>query len=436
MKSKYILFTIGFIFCIFGHAFIASAVDVPVGTASVGDVTNQPLLANNPSVVDVTLTRAVIKDTTASFIFSVKAKKAVTYTLLMGYGTDPSDIPLVNGHVNQRNMTVIDSDNLPVVGQTQTVQFPPSFSGLTPGTNYFFQIKDTVNNAVYQKVYFTTTGAGPDNPLIVAQKADKGSLTVTTTVPVSTAAGSNVNGVYNVKFSGVIKSVKDMNAGLDFYIGDSVDSLLRAGTILPIKTLRSGSQESYTYTQTGLAAGTTYYYRIREVTGDFWATEALPFITGGAVSTPVTLTPYDPNAVGAGALIPNYIFPTNIGEPTGEIAAPIVDDQKPLVPCGKRSDIGTKDERCTFRHIIILAGNVIRFLLILLIPITVLMCVSTGVQMILHRKVPEDLVKYKGRLLKVGGGLVLMLLAWTIVATILKSLLGDEASKYLLLKIL
>jgi hypothetical protein len=56
--------------------------------------------------------------------------------------------------------------------------------------------------------------------------------------------------------------------------------------------------------------------------------------------------------------------------------------------------------------------------------------------MIIHRKIPGDLVKYKDRLLKVGGGLVLMLLAWTIVATILKSLLGDDAAKYLLLKIL
>jgi hypothetical protein len=200
--------------------------------------------------------------------------------------------------------------------------------------------------------------------------------------------------------------------------------------------MTAGSEEPFTYKQSGLSAGTTYYYRIREVTGEFWATDGVPFLTGGSTPVTATSTPYDPNATGAGALIPNYAFPTNIGEPTGDIAAPVVDDGKPLVPCGKRSDQGTSDERCTFKHIVILAGNVIRFLLILLVPITVLICISTGVQMIIHRKIPGDLVKYKDRLLKVGGGLVLMLLAWTIVATILKSLLGDDAAKYLLLKIL
>ena len=64
------------------------------------------------------------------------------------------------------------------------------------------------------------------------------------------------------------------------------------------------------------------------------------------------------------------------------------------------------------------------------------MCVYVGVQMILHRKNPIDLEKYKGQLLRVGIGLAVMLLAWTIVATLMTSLLGDEASKYLLLKIL
>ena len=254
-------------------------------------------------------------------------------------------------------------------------------------------------------------------------------LTVNNTVV--TPATSDVNGKYNAKISGSVKPSTARTLGLVVYYGDNMNSFTGPVSVLAEQVLPANQEKPFEYTLSNLQAGTRYYFRIRESSQNIELTGNYDFVTQGAAPAG-TVTPYDPNA-GPGALL-DYTFPTNLGAPDANVAGPAA-DVPTLVPCGKISDIGTPDENCQFRHIAILVGNVITFLLVLLIPLTVLACVYTGVQMILHRTIPADLIKYKDRLLKIGGGLLVMLLAFTIVATVMKAFLGDDAARYLLIDI-
>jgi hypothetical protein len=56
-------------------------------------------------------------------------------------------------------------------------------------------------------------------------------------------------------------------------------------------------------------------------------------------------------------------------------------------------------------------------------------------QMIIQRENPIELTKYKARFIKIGWGVGIMILAWTIVATILKTLVNTDAAKFILLKL-
>jgi predicted small integral membrane protein len=83
-----------------------------------------------------------------------------------------------------------------------------------------------------------------------------------------------------------------------------------------------------------------------------------------------------------------------------------------------------------------LIPRVIDYMLILLVPLTVMVCIYTGVQMIIHRGIPAELMKYKDNLKRIGIGVALMLLAWTIIATLLKTLVNPSMSGFILLDLL
>lgn len=264
----------------------------------------------------------------------------------------------------------------------------------------------------------------------------KNALTVNVAPPSGDAFVSLGNNEYSAQFKGTLSTTLNMYVGLDLYIGENPAVFERVyPTMFPRTLIMANSVHMIEFIKDKLQPGTTYYYKIKEKTKNFDATQVGQFTTPGvrpAPTQPVVIQPFDPNA--ATGFI-NYEYPTQLGEPVGDIAAP-VEDVPTLVPCGKLSDRGTVDEYCNFGHLGILVGNVIRFMLAMLIPLTALACVYTGVQMIIHRTIPEELVKYKSRLLKIVVGLAIMLLAWTIVATVMKAILGPDVSKYLLLKIL
>lgn len=387
------------------------------------DRITSPISAESNSAVDVSLTDKTINDTSASFNFSIKAKRSSTIILIIAWDTDPNRLVFDNSNLNAKRV-IIHSDNIPVVGQVENVKSPPTLANLQPGTLYYFQIKDVANNVWYQKFSFSTTGTKPKP------------ITVTLPTPTVTAGANNT---YTATFNGTFKTGADMRVQLALYYGEIANSLTGPFIVFPEKLVTAGVQQQFEYPLPQLKSGTTYYYRIRDLISQTDVTEQSPFTTPGTAPQPQQS--YNPNAPGSGALIENYKFPTNIGEPTGDLNEPVTDsDRKALVPCGKRSDnldpnVIEPNENCSFKHIAALVQNVISFLMILLIPLTALACVYTGVQMILHRQMPAELLKYKDRLLKIVVGLLIMLLAYTIVAIVVGSILGDDATKYLWLKI-
>lgn len=388
------------------------------------DQITTPIVATSGSAMDISLSDKTITDTTASFNFSVKATKSATVILVMAYGSDPNKLIFDNSDPNATR-TVIDSENIPTVGQVHNIQSPPTLTGLLPGTTYYFQIKDTANNIFYQKTSFTTTGTIPKP------------ITLNLPTPTVQPTSADPNGFYVAVFNGTFTTNADKHVELALYYGLTPNSFVGPFYLFPDAFVTAGKQTIASYTLTQLNAGTTYYYKVRDtISNTDVMIGASPFSTPG--TAPLPPQPYNPNAPGAGALLPNYTFPTNIGEPTGTTTT--VDNSSegtPLVPCGKNSDQSNPaNKNCGFNHLIILVYNVIKFLMVLLIPLTALACIYTGVQMILHRQFPAELLKYKDRLLKIGVGLLVMLLAYTIVATVLRSLLGPDATKYLLINII
>ncbi len=386
--------------------------------------------------IQIVMTENTINDTTASFKFTVKATRSVSTTLVMAYGTTVADLNFDNTNTTAKRV-VIHSENIPTVDQVHDVTAPPVLTGLQPKTRYFFQIKDVINNKLYQQYSFTTSGV---NIVTIAppNQTTTNGITLTVNNTVVTAATNDANGKYTAKINGTVKVNTAKSVGLNLFYGPDVYSFTGPVVIFPAELLAPNTERSFEYTLNDLHAGTRYNFRIRDSVQDLPLTGTYDFVTQGL--TPVgAITPYDPNA-GPGTLL-DYSFPTQLGEPTGDAPGPIV-NAPTLVPCGRsdqqKPDANgnpNPDANCQMRHLWILIGNVIQFMLVLLIPMTVLACVYTGVQMILHRSIPADLIKYKDQLLKIGVGLVLMLLAFTIVATIMKVFLGDNAARYLLIDI-
>jgi hypothetical protein len=56
--------------------------------------------------------------------------------------------------------------------------------------------------------------------------------------------------------------------------------------------------------------------------------------------------------------------------------------------------------------------------------------------MIIHRGMPAELTKYKDNLIRIGWGVAVMLLAWTIIATLLKTFVDPSMTGYILLDLL
>jgi hypothetical protein len=395
------------------------------------DAASGNLATDVTPVVDISIKNKSITDTTASFDFSLKANRSVPLTLVFVYGKSVDELKFDTPGTNK---FTIHATSTMRAGDISDTQFPPSLVHLTPGTTYYFQIKDTTNSVLYQRVSFTTTGTVPD-PREYPASLDK--LTLSLPDPVTTPMGNSPLGLYKATFSGTIKSSVNMRVGLDLYIGDTQGSLTKVfRSLLAPTSLVANQEKPFELTVSDLQPGTKYFFKVHESTKDFDITpHEFPFITGG--TAPVPSGPYDPNAPGAGALIPNYTFPTNIGEPDGAgDDTTIKDNGEPLVPCGKKSDQQDEaNKNCGFNHLIKLVANVFRFLLVMIFPLTVLACVYTGVQMILHRSMPAELEKYKDRLVKIVIGLAVMILAWVIVATVLRALVGPEAAQFIILDI-
>ncbi len=388
------------------------------------------LSATGNSAVDVIVKSYSSTSTSATITFTMRIRQAIGSVIIGGYDADPANIPLDNSHPNNAHIIPsIFTNNSRPVGREDTPS-PVVISGLQPGTIYYLQLKDTLNDVTYQKISFTTTGT----PVAPTNVPTVQNTEVTLPSPENHAVSSAPGSKYEANFKGTIQTTGTFEAALDLYMGENPWSHTRVATVLPKQQITANTPKEFTYKKTNLDPGKTYYYRIVETTQNLQF-PTYSFVTdGNPVPSPSTPVPiFDPDT-NTGSLF-EYNFPTQLGEPTGDINTPVT-DVPTLVPCGKSTDVGTPDENCGFRHVLILVGNLITFLLAMMVPLTVLMCVYVGVQLILHRKVPGELQEYKTKLLRVLVGLAVIILAWTIVVTVMKTMLGDDASRYILLDIL
>ncbi len=386
---------------------------------------NNPLASTVGAKVTLKITDKNITDTFA--VFNVTATVLGSNTPLVLRADSGSNS---SGALAKQEVAFANN----FLGALSSNPFTYQLTDLSPGTTYYLQFVDTNKQVTYQKISFTTTGVGPNTP-VPDQAAQQAALSVQMDNPTITENTSTSGAkIYDVKISGAVSSSVKQNIQLNVFRGDSSTSLFDFGSLLPLQILNAGERKTFDFTFRNLPAGTTYYYQVYDKSKNpaYAATGTLSFVTGGTAGTPST--PYNPNNDPGGLI--KYTFPTNIGEPTGDGTTSSGDTGTPLVPCGKISDKGTVNEDCHFSNLLTLIQNIINYLFVLLIPTTVLVAVYTGVQMILHRSVPKDLEKYKKALLRIGIGVAVMVLAWTVISTLFRALLGPGAGGFDLLGLL
>ena len=81
----------------------------------------------------------------------------------------------------------------------------------------------------------------------------------------------------------------------------------------------------------------------------------------------------------------------------------------------------------------VLIGNIIDFLLILILPTVAILAVIVGIMMIKDRSNPVKLGDHKKVVTRIVVGILVILLSWTLVATVINTVIGDEAKRYVLL---
>lgn len=306
---------------------------------------------------------------------------------------------------------------------------------LKPKTTYWYKIYESTKGFDAQGAKsFDTPLDGSALESTEDPSVQKAAISVTMDAPVfneiKTKAGVTTS--VDVTLSGKVVTTLNTRVGLVVWFGLSSNSIFKAGNVLLSQRLIfKGVDKKFSQTLHGLDPGTKYYYNVQETTKDFFTNaNSLSFTTPGAAPTTATFDPDAPGVFG------DYEFNTNLGEPTGDGSSTITEPDV-LVPCGKRSDqTSEKDKNCKFEHLLELFTRIIDYMLVLLVPLTALVAIYTGVQMIIHRGMPAELTKYKDNLIRIGWGVAVMLLAWTIIATLLKTFVDPSMTGYILLDLL
>lgn len=243
--------------------------------------------------------------------------------------------------------------------------------------------------------------------------------------------------------SGVLSPSKNIpQAQIYVYFGTLQESLEQQKPLFssPTVNLELSVPRPFNYSFENLEPGTRYFYQVRDNARNINISSILSFTTKGMNNPNNPIEPidgngpiFDPNT--QSGLFGNYSYPTNLGEPDSVGGGTDLFDGKPLVPCGKSTDTGD-DATCRFKHVIILINNIINYLLVLMVPVIAGVAIYVGGMMIIKRNMPVELTQLKDRFKKIGIGILIMLLAWVLVATLLKVLVRDESSAFILLDLL
>lgn len=359
-----------------------------------------------------------------------------------------------NGAPVVSNETFYTNQVTQQIGSERLLTESIDFENGVPAGIYTLSVRDINNpNAIYTAKTFTVTKKNQDSPnqlppFVPAPEPETPTQNPPVTNPVNKDfVVSSISIKQNItsntaEISGIVTAMKEIKtSALKVRFSEVADngavSYKDAGFLISpdYQTFIAYEPISFSFILSGLKDGKNYYFQIYDAGNNNTVIHGQPFSfkknnsgNSGGVNTG--------GGVWGDGLLGNYSLPENIGEPDGGGVGLVEEDGNPLVPCGRRDQVGTEDENCGFYHLITLFQNIINYMIILLGVITVLACLVVGIQMVVNRKTPGELVKYKERFKRIGIGMAVMLLAFTIVSTLLGFFLNTEATQFLLLDII
>lgn len=182
-----------------------------------------------------------------------------------------------------------------------------------------------------------------------------------------------------------------------------------------------GEVKNFTVEFTGLTKGATYYFALRNKISNTTSSPIYFTTKGGTPGANV-----DPT--GGSPIYDEETYPYNAPDPVGPVEDTISD--KGIVPdCGRTSGTDAQKAMCGYKQFLELIANVIRYALIIIGPIVAIIAMFSGAMiMFLGSKsdpsmdVMNKLRQYKAWFFRAGIGLLIILSAWIIVATILREL--------------
>lgn len=355
---------------------------------------------------------------------NIKAEKTDIYQLEMFFASTSKEL------TDQPNRGFTYRQNPLAAGKTDTQQF--KISNVPSGEFYFYYVDNNGEKTPEKKIVLASN---------FLQTLDSDKLDLVKNNPdiyfyfPNTAEHVKYSDT-QVELNGIIKKISDSVGDVRFnvYLGTSKSNFFASKSFDFTDTLKKETESSWSAVFTELKPGTTYYILVKDDTNKNNQTNQIgsiySFTTSLSKESEQTkeVSLVETDNTGEGGIF-SYSYPTNTTDP-GSLDYNLSTSDGSLVPCRADGDITT---RCGFKDLMKLVANIVNFCLILILPIIAIIAAVTGVQMIMNRRNPIELSKYKERATRILIGIGVILLAWTLIATVLTTVLGDEARKYVLL---
>jgi hypothetical protein len=355
---------------------------------------------------------------------NIQAEKTEIQQLEMFFAKSPQLLessPIRGFTYNQKPLAIGKADTRQVV-----------ISDVEPGDVYFYYIDNNSEKTSVRKLSLTSTFTTPGTATQIANNPSIYFDFPNTTDHIK-------YGDTWAEFNGTITKIADNPAPVKFsvYLGTSTNNFFDHQSFDLTQILATAPSSPWVAGFVGLKPETTYYVLVKNDTDNNPNTYQIGSIysftttkSGTGSSSPQYLIGEDSPAAtdndGQGGAF-SYKYPTNITDTGG--GNNINAFEGPIVPCTSNSF----DERCRYQDLMILVKNIIKFLLMFIIPVVAIVAVYTGMQMILNRSNPVELSKYKANALRIVIGIIIILLAWTLVASIFAAVVNEDVRKILLL---
>lgn len=334
-------------------------------------------------------------------------------TLQFSYGTGPGNMtgnfPLMfyNPAVYTPDPNIQGPQLVTPVNTDLSLNFPT----LQSDTTYFIEAKDTSLGITFPPQTFTTYPQGLGGWIEFLASG------FTLTFPPSQQQITETSATLTAN---IVAKTKAGNSEFTLLMGTG----LQGANMLTPSSAPSCSHsyvlnqpQECIYTLNGLTPGTVYWVALRQK-GTSKVSTPIPFVTKGAL---VEDLPVNTGFIGG-----TEDVTTNMGD-SGSFQVEDPFDGSGIVPC----DVG-----CGWNDLITLIGNIIDYILVILIPAVAVVCIYAGASFIFSRGNPAKLEAAKKLLGKVVVATAVILLAWVIVAGVYTALIPEgELTKYVLLDI-